>query len=340
MKEKLLKLLEEAKINVAGLGNMEEAEALRVKLLGKKGEITEILRSMKDLAPEERKTMGQIANETKAQIENLISEKMDSLKKEAKAAKLEAEAIDVTEPGRVEKLGASHLITKTIDEITDIFMSMGFSVAEGPEVETVYYNFDALNAGPNHPSRDMTDTFYIDDKVILRTQTSPIQVRTLLKEPLPIRVIGPGRVFRCDTPDATHSPMFHQLEGLVVDEDITMADLKGTLDIFAKKMFGSKTKTKFRPHHFPFTEPSAEMDVTCFKCGGKGCRMCKGSGWIEILGCGMVHPNVLKVGNVDTEKYTGFAFGMGLERVAMLKYEIDDLRYLYENDVRFIEQFK
>jgi phenylalanyl-tRNA synthetase alpha chain len=219
-------------------------------------------------------------------------------------------------------------------------MNMGFSVAEGPEVETVYYNFDALNAGPNHPSRDMTDTFYIDDKTILRTQTSPIQVRTLLKEPLPIRIIAPGRVFRCDTPDATHSPMFHQLEGLVVDEGITMADLKGTLDIFAKKMFGPSTKTKFRPHHFPFTEPSAEMDVTCFKCGGKGCRICKGSGWIEILGCGMVHPNVLKVGNVDTEKYTGFAFGMGLERVAMLKHEIDDLRYLYENDVRFIEQFK
>lgn len=340
MKEQLIKLLEEAKAAAAGLRSAEEVEALRVKLLGKKGEITEILRSMKDLAPEERKTMGQLANDTKAQIEALISEKKAQLQAAEKAAKLEKEAIDVTEPGVKQKLGASHLVSKTIGEITEIFMSMGFSVAEGPEVETVYYNFDALNAGPNHPSRDMTDTFYIDDKTILRTQTSPIQVRTLLKEKLPIRVIAPGRVFRCDTPDATHSPMFHQLEGLVVDEGITMADLKGTLDIFAKKMFGENTKTKFRPHHFPFTEPSAEMDVTCFKCGGKGCRMCKGSGWIEILGCGMVHPNVLKVGNVDTEKYTGFAFGMGLERVAMLKHEVDDLRYLYENDVRFIEQFK
>jgi len=340
MKEQLIKLLEEAKAAVSTMTSLEEAEALRVKLLGKKGDITEILRSMKDLDPEERKTMGQIANETKAEIENLINNKMEDLASAAKKAKLEAETIDVTEPGKVDKLGASHIVSKTIDEITEIFMNMGFSVAEGPEVETVYYNFDALNAGPNHPSRDMTDTFYIDDKTILRTQTSPIQVRTLLKEKLPIRVIAPGRVFRCDTPDATHSPMFHQLEGLVVDEGITMADLKGTLDIFAKKMFGPNTKTKFRPHHFPFTEPSAEMDVTCFKCGGKGCRMCKGSGWIEILGCGMVHPNVLKVGNVDTEKYTGFAFGMGLERVAMLKHEIDDLRYLYENDVRFIEQFK
>ena len=340
MKEELKKLLEEAKDVAAKLSSPEEAEALRVRFLGKKGEITEILHSMKDLAPEERKAMGQIANETKAQIEALINDKMDSLKKAAKNARLLAETIDVTEPGTETKLGTEHILTQTINEITEIFMSMGFSVAEGPEVETVYYNFDALNAGPNHPSRDMTDTFYIDDKTILRTQTSPIQVRTLLKEKPPIRVIAPGRVFRCDTPDATHSPMFHQLEGLVVDEGITMADLKGTLDIFAKKMFGPQTKTKFRPHHFPFTEPSAEMDVSCFKCGGKGCRMCKGSGWIELLGCGMVHPNVLKVGNVDTEKYTGFAFGMGLERAAMFRHEIDDLRYLYENDVRFIEQFK
>ena len=340
MKEQLEKLLEEARQKLQEAASVDEAEALRIKFLGKKGEITEILRSMKDLAPEERKTMGQLANDTKAELENLISLRKEVLGNAAKRARLEAETIDVTEPAVEQKIGAPHLISKTIDEITEIFMNMGFSVAEGPEVETVYYNFDALNAGPNHPSRDMTDTFYIDDKTILRTQTSPIQVRTLLKEPLPIRIIAPGRVFRCDTPDATHSPMFHQLEGLVVDEGITMADLKGTLDIFAKKMFGPSTKTKFRPHHFPFTEPSAEMDVTCFKCGGKGCRICKGSGWIEILGCGMVHPNVLKVGNVDTEKYTGFAFGMGLERVAMLKHEIDDLRYLYENDVRFIEQFK
>ena len=218
---------------------------------------------------------------------------------------------------------------------------MGFSIVEGPEVETVFNNFDGLNADPNHPARDMTDTFYItENEILLRTQTSTVQVRTLQKQQPPIKVIAPGRTFRCDTPDATHSPMFHQIEGLVVDEGITMADLKGTLDSFAKQLFGPETKTKFRPHHFPFTEPSAEMDVSCFKCGGKGCRVCKGSGWIEILGCGMVHPNVLKVGNIDTEKYTGFAFGIGVERVAMLKYGVDDIRLFYENDMRFINQFK
>ncbi|MEG1583629.1 MAG: phenylalanine--tRNA ligase subunit alpha, partial [Anaerovorax sp.] len=218
--------------------------------------------------------------------------------------------------------------------------SMGYSIAEGPEVETVFNNFDALNAPPSHPSRGLSDTFYITEDVVLRTQTSPVQVRTLMKEKPPIKIISPGRCFRCDTPDATHSPMFHQVEGLLVDEGVTMADLKGTLDSFAKQLFGSKTKTKFRPHHFPFTEPSAEMDVSCFKCGGTGCKVCKGSGWIEILGCGMVHPNVLKVGHIDTEKYTGFAFGMGVERIAMLKYEVDDIRLFYENDMRFIQQFK
>ena len=217
---------------------------------------------------------------------------------------------------------------------------MGFSVSEGPEVETVFNNFDALNAPKNHPSRDMTDTFYISDSVLLRTQTSPVQVRTLLSQKPPIKVIAPGRCFRCDTPDATHSPMFQQVEGLAVDEGIAMSDLKGVLDRFAKSLFGSSSKTRFRPHYFPFTEPSAEMDVSCFKCGGKGCRVCKGSGWIEILGCGMVHPNVLKVGGVDTERYTGFAFGMGIDRIAMLKYEVDDIRLMYENDIRFIRQFK
>ena len=227
-----------------------------------------------------------------------------------------------------------------MEEIAKVFKSMGFSLAEGPEVEKGFNNFDALNAGPYHPSRDLSDTFYINDNVLLRTQTSSVQVRTLLSQKPPIKVFAPGRCFRCDTPDATHSPMFHQVEGLVVDEGITMADLKGVLDSFAKQMFGSDTRTKFRPHHFPFTEPSAEMDVSCFKCGGKGCRVCKGSGWIEILGCGMVHPNVLKVGGIDIEKYTGFAFGMGVERIAMLKYGIDDIRLLYENDMRFIEQFK
>ena len=246
----------------------------------------------------------------------------------------------MTEPGIGPEIGARHPISITIDEITRIFGSMGFSVSEGPEIETVFNNFDALNAGPNHPARDMTDTFYIDQEYLLRTQTSPVQIRTLKEQEPPIKVIAPGRCFRCDTPDATHSPMFHQVEGLVVDEGITMADLKGTLDSFAKQMFGSNAKTKFRPHHFPFTEPSAEMDVSCFKCEGSGCRVCKGSGWIEILGCGMVHPNVLKVGGLDTEKYTGFAFGMGVERIAMLRYGVDDIRMFYENDMRFIKQFK
>ena len=340
MKEKLKELAQQAKEKILNAASVAEAESFRVEFLGKKGKVTDILKSMKDLAPEERKSLGQAANETKAQIEKLIADKMTELKIKARDEQLATETIDVTEPGTVVPLGTKHLITQTIDEITKIFTSMGFSVSEGPEVETVFYNFDALNAGPNHPARDMTDTFYIDDKILLRTQTSPVQVRTLLAQKPPVAIIAPGRCFRCDTPDATHSPMFHQVEGLVVDEGITMADLKGVLDSFAKQMFGSSTRTNFRPHHFPFTEPSAEMDVSCFKCGGKGCRVCKGSGWIEILGCGMVHPNVLKVGGLDTEKYTGFAFGMGVERIAMLKYELDDIRLLYENDIRFIEQFK
>ena len=340
MKERLKEISQKAREQILGAASIQDAEALRVEYLGKKGKLTDMLKSMKDLAPEERKAFGQLANETKSQIESLRSDKMAELKALAREMQLRSQTIDVTEPGKEVALGTRHLITQTIDEITRIFTSMGFSVSEGPEVETVFYNFDALNAGPNHPARDMTDTFYVTEDVLLRTQTSPVQVRTLLAQKPPIAVIAPGRCFRCDTPDATHSPMFHQVEGLVVDEGITMADLKGVLDSFAKQMFGSSTRTNFRPHHFPFTEPSAEMDVSCFKCGGKGCRVCKGSGWIEILGCGMVHPNVLKVGGLDTEKYTGFAFGMGVERIAMLKYELDDIRLLYENDIRFIEQFK
>ena len=340
MDDRLKEIALKAKEQILGAASIQDAEALRIEYLGKKGKLTDILKSMKDLAPEERKSFGQLANQTKAQIESALESRMKELKALARDLQLKAQTIDVTEPGTSVSLGARHLITQTIDEITKIFMSMGFSVSEGPEVETVFNNFDALNAGPNHPARDITDTFYITDDVLLRTQTSPVQVRTLLSQKPPIAVIAPGRCFRCDTPDATHSPMFHQVEGLVVDEGITMADLKGVLDSFAKQMFGSSTRTNFRPHHFPFTEPSAEMDVSCFKCGGKGCRVCKGSGWIEILGCGMVHPNVLKVGGLDTEKYTGFAFGMGVERIAMLKYELDDIRLLYENDIRFIEQFK
>ena len=340
MKEKLMQLMQEAEAKMASISSLQEAEELRVKLLGKKGELTEMLKGMKALAPEERKTFGQAANEARAKIENTLNERMEYFRNAQKELALAAERVDVTEPAVHSELGSRHLLSVTIDEITSCFRSMGFSVVEGPEVETVFNNFDALNAGPNHPARDITDTFYITDDVLLRTQTSPVQVRTLLSQKPPIKVIAPGRCFRCDTPDATHSPMFHQVEGLVVDEGITMADLKGVLDQFAKQMFGSSTRTKFRPHHFPFTEPSAEMDVSCFKCGGKGCKVCKGSGWIEILGCGMVHPNVLKVGGIDTEKYTGFAFGMGVERTAMLKYEVDDIRLLYENDIRFVKQFR
>jgi phenylalanyl-tRNA synthetase alpha chain len=340
MKERLTQLMQEAEKKMGSISSLQEAEELRIKLLGKKGELTEMLKGMKALAPEERKAFGQAANEARAKIENTLNERMEYFRNAQKELALAAEKVDVTEPAVPCELGSRHLLSITIDEITRCFRSMGFSVSEGPEVETVFNNFDALNAGPNHPARDMTDTFYITDDVLLRTQTSPVQVRTLLSQKPPIKVIAPGRCFRCDTPDATHSPMFHQVEGLVVDEGITMADLKGVLDQFAKQMFGSSTRTKFRPHHFPFTEPSAEMDVSCFKCGGKGCKVCKGSGWIEILGCGMVHPNVLKVGGIDTEKYTGFAFGMGVERVAMLKYEVDDIRLLYENDIRFVKQFK
>ncbi|MBR0597056.1 phenylalanine--tRNA ligase subunit alpha [Sinanaerobacter chloroacetimidivorans] len=340
MQNQLTSILQEAKEQLLKASSMLETEEIRVKLLGKKGQLTEILRSMGAMSPEDRKEFGKAANNVRMEIEQLLEEKFAAMKEFQKAERFKKEKIDVTEPGSKITLGVKHPITITIDEISKVFMSMGFSIAEGPEVETVFNNFDALNAGPNHPARDFSDTFYITEDTLLRTQTSPVQVRTLMKENPPIKVISPGRCFRCDTPDATHSPMFHQIEGLNVDEGITMADLKGTLDSFAKNFFGSRVKTKFRPHHFPFTEPSAEMDVSCFKCGGTGCRVCKGSGWIEILGCGMVHPNVLRVGHVDTEKYTGFAFGMGVERIAMLKYEVDDIRLFYENDMRFIQQFK
>ena len=340
MKEALQQILDEAKARLEEAQDIQDAEEVRIKVLGKKGQLTGILKSMGGLSPDERKELGMQANKVKGEIEAMLDKTFEQLREKAQEAKFKSEKIDVTEPGKEYKLGTKHPVTITIEEISKVFKSMGFTLAEGPEVETVYNNFDALNAGPNHPARDWTDTFYINDQVLLRTQTSPVQVRTLKAQKPPIRVFSPGRCFRCDTPDATHSPMFHQVEGLVVDEGITMADLKGVLDSFAKQMFGEETRTKFRPHHFPFTEPSAEMDVSCFKCGGKGCRVCKGSGWIEILGCGMVHPSVLEVGGIDTEKYTGFAFGLGVERVAMLKYGIDDIRLLYENDMRFIEQFK
>ena len=339
MQAQLNKILEEAKEQLQQAASVSDVDEIRVKLLGKKGKLTEILRGMGKLSPEERKTTGQMANSVRSEIEGLLERRFADMKAAAKEAKFKLEKIDVTEPGKEVTLGVKHPLTITIEEISKVFMSMGFSIAEGPEVETVFNNFDALNAGPDHPSRDMSDTFYITEDILLRTQTSPVQVRTLMKTKPPIKVISPGRCFRCDTPDATHSPMFHQIEGLIIDKNISFADLKGTLEVFAKELFGEDTKTKFRPHHFPFTEPSAEMDVSCFKCGGKGCRFCKGSGWIEILGCGMVHPHVLEMCGIDPEEYTGFAFGVGLERIALLKYEIDDMRLLYENDIRFLKQF-
>ena len=339
MKEQLISLKERALSEIKQSSSMEELDSLRVKYSGKKGELTAILKGMGKLSAAERPEMGKIANEVREAIETAISETREEIKKIELEKRLAEEVIDVTMPGKTFKVGKRHPITQIIDEVTEIFMGIGFSVAEGPEVETVENNFDALNAPKNHPSRDMSDTFYFNDELLLRTQTSPVQVRTMRSQELPIKIISPGRCFRNDSLDATHSPMFHQIEGLVVGKDITMAQFKGTLELFVQKLFGSNTRTKFRPHNFPFTEPSAEIDVTCFKCGGEGCSMCKGEGWIEILGAGMVHPNVLRNCGIDPEVYSGFAFGMGVERLAMLKYEIDDIRLLVENDMRFLDQF-
>ena len=339
MQEKLLELQKNALAEIAEADSIEKAESLRVKYLGKKGELTIILKGMGKLSAEERPVVGKVGNEVRTAIEEGINNAKTELKKAEQAKNLAEEVIDVTMPSKEFKVGKKHPITKIIDEVTDIFIGMGFSIAEGPEVETVRNNFDALNAPKDHPSRDMSDTFYINDDLLLRTQTSPVQIRTMEKEDLPIKIIAPGRCFRSDSPDATHSPMFHQIELLVVGKDITMTEFKGTLNTFVQKLFGSETNTKFRPHNFPFTEPSAEIDVTCFKCGGKGCPVCKGEGWIEILGAGMVHPNVLRNCGIDPEVYSGFAAGMGVERLAMLKYGIDDIRLLFENDVRFLDQF-
>ena len=312
---------------------------IRVKYLGKKGELTAVLRSMGSLSPEERPAFGQRANEVRAQIEAEIERRQTEMKSAMRDRALRAEKLDVTVPGEDVPFGHIHPLSRVQHEIEDIFIGMGYSIAEGPEVELDYYNFQALNIPENHPARDTQDTFYITDKILLRSQTSPVQVRTMEKKKPPIRIISPGRVYRSDAVDATHSPLFHQLEGLVVDKGITMGDLKGTLELFAKKMFGEDTRIRFRPHHFPFTEPSAEVDVSCFVCGGKGCSLCKGEGWIEILGAGMVHPNVLRGCDIDPDVYSGFAFGLGIERIVMRKYNIDDMRLLYENDVRFLKQF-
>lgn len=337
MKEKLLQIKNEAMSALSENG--ADLEALRIKYLGKKGELTAVLRGMGALSAEERPVIGQMANEVRAAIEEKLTEMAAAVKSRALDKKLESEKVDVTVPGTEPKLGHLHMLTRVQRELENIFIGMGFKVVEGPEVEYDYYNFQALNIPPEHPARDTQDTFYITDNILLRSQTSPVQARTMEVEKPPIRIISPGRVYRSDAVDATHSPLFHQLEGLVIDKNITMGDLKGTLELFAKTMFGEDTKIRFRPHHFNFTEPSAEVDVSCFKCGGKGCRFCKNEGWIEILGAGMVHPNVLRYGNIDPDEYSGFAFGMGIERIALLKHHIDDMRLLYENDVRFIRQF-
>ena len=339
MKEKLQKIKEEATKQILASEELTKLNEVRVAFLGKKGELTAVLKSMKDVLPEERPIVGQLVNETRAAIEDMLEETKKKLEAAELNFRLKQEVIDVTLPAKKNRIGHRHPNTIALEEVERIFVGMGYEVVEGPEVEYDYYNFEALNIPADHPAKDEQDTFYINSKILLRTQTSPVQVRTMESRPLPIRMIAPGRVFRSDEVDATHSPSFHQIEGMVIDKNITFADLKGTLAEFAKELFGEDTKVKFRPHHFPFTEPSAEVDVTCFKCGGSGCRFCKGSGWIEILGCGMIHPKVLKMSGIDPEEYSGFAFGVGLERIALLKYEIDDMRLLYENDDRFLAQF-
>ena len=333
------KLQKEALEKINSAENKERLNELKVAYLGKKGELTALLKNMKNVAPEERAEFGKVVNEAREAIENTLNNVGSELAKLALEARLKAETIDVTLPANKREFGHNHPNIIALHEVEKIFTSMGYEVVEGPEIEFDEYNFTKLNIPEDHPAKDEQDTFYITKDIVLRTQTSPVQARTMETGKLPIKMISPGRVYRSDEVDATHSPTFNQIEGLIVDKDITFADLKGTLEVFAKKLFGEDTKVKFRPHHFPFTEPSAEMDVTCFKCHGRGCRFCKGSGWIEILGCGMVHPHVFDMCGVDKNEYNGFAFGIGLERIALLKYEIDDMRLLYENDIRFLKQF-
>ena len=341
MKEQLANIRSQALAAIEGAADPAALDALRVQYLGKKGELTNVLKSMGSLSAEERPAMGQLANEVRAALEGAIEAAARKLEKQALEQKLRDEALDVTIPGKAVKLGHKHPMYIALDEIKDIFVGMGFTVLDGPEVELAEYNFDRLNADEGHPSRDWSDTFYFDEdsRVMLRSQTSPMQVRAMDTMPLPIRIIAPGRVYRKDEVDATHSPMFHQVEGMLIDKGVTMADLKGTLNTVVEQLYGKGTKTRFRPHHFPFTEPSCEMDVQCHKCGGVGCPTCKGEGWIELLGAGMVHPRVLEMAGIDPNVYSGWAFGMGLERTAMRRFKIADLRLIFENDVRFLEQF-
>ena len=341
MKEQLAKIRAEALSAFESAKASAELDALRVQYLGKKGELTAVLKQMGKLSAEERPAMGQLANEVRAALESALDAASQKLEEAALELKLKAETVDVTIPGTQAPVGHKHPMYIALDEIKEIFIGMGFTVLDGPEVELAELNFDRLNAEEGHPSRDWSDTFYFDEdsRVMLRSQTSPMQVRAMDSMELPIRIIAPGRVYRKDEVDATHSPMFHQVEGMVIDKGVTMADLKGTLNTVVKKLYGENTVTRFRPHHFPFTEPSCEMDVQCHKCGGAGCPTCKGEGWIELLGAGMVHPKVLKMAGIDPEVYSGWAFGIGLERTAMRRFKIADLRLIFENDIRFLEQF-
>lgn len=339
MEAQIKKIEENSKKEILNSKSIKEINEIKVKYLGKKGELTTVLREMGNIPAEQRPVIGSLVNQVRDKLENLINQKEQEFKEIELKNKLENENIDVTEPSKKTKLGSLHPITQIINEVEDIFLGMGYQIADGPEVEKAIYNFDKLNTPPDHPARDIQDTFYITDDIVLRSQTSPVQARVMENTKPPIKIICPGAVYRSDSVDATHSPVFHQVEGLVVDKNISMADLKGTLEMFAKKCLGENTKIRFRPHHFPFTEPSAEADVSCFVCGGKGCKVCKQEGWIELLGCGMVHPNVLENCGIDSEVYSGFAFGFGVERIAMAKFGIDDMRLLFENDVRFLKQF-
>ena len=339
MKQQLESIRERALEKLAAISDIRELDDFRVAYLGKKGELTQILKSMGSLSSEERPVIGQLANEVRESLEEGIATAKNRLARAIRDERMKLEALDVTMPGRTNNLGRKHPVTIVLDEMKDIFLGMGYEIAEGPEVELDYYNFEALNMPKNHPARDTQDTFYISENVLLRTHTSPVQARYMKSHKPPIRIICPGRVYRSDAVDATHSPVFHQIEGLVVDKGVTMGDLVGTLQTFAKGVFGENTKIRLRPHHFNFTEPSAEVDVSCWGCGGTGCRICKGEGWIEILGSGMVHPNVLRECGIDPDVYSGFAFGMGLDRIALGKFGIDDMRLLFEDDIRFLKQF-
>ncbi|MFP4662702.1 MAG: phenylalanine--tRNA ligase subunit alpha [Halanaerobiales bacterium] len=339
LKEQLKNIEREAEKIFEDVNSLESLEELRIKYLGKKGKITDVLKQMGKISAEERPIIGQVANQLKSRLNNLIVDRKTELEKVIKAQKLQEETIDVTLPGNRSKIGHRHPLTTITEQVKDIFIGMGFTIEEGPDVENQYNNFEALNMPKYHPARDMQDTFYIDDNYVLRTHTSPVQVRTMAKEKPPIRVVAPGRVYRSDELDASHSPVFHQIEGLVVDHNISFSDLKGTINTFVKTVFGENTETRFRPSYFPFTEPSAEVDISCVICEGEGCRLCSNTGWLEIMGCGMVHPNVLEMAGIDTKEYSGFAFGMGLDRITMLKYGIHDIRLLFENDRRFLHQF-